>query len=219
MEIKGVSDSQQGYQPIRLRMRCPSCLREGTFDARGQDLILGGVEGSNWITAERLCPNPDCRAHIFVVYDSRSDTVVVSYPPERFDFDASGLPGTVKEPLEEAIECHSHQSFKAAALMVRRTLEAVCDDREANGPNLKNRIEALGGQVVLPPRMIEGLQNLRLLGNDAAHVEARDYLEIGKRELEIALEVTKLILTATYQTAKALDDLEALRSGEPEAPA
>jgi hypothetical protein len=105
----------------------------------------------------------------------------------------------VLEALEEAITCHAQDCYVAAAMMVRKTLEEVCRDRGAEGNNLKARIAALSTKIVLPQALLEGLDALRLLGNDAAHVESRDYEQVGKEEVEIAIDVTKEILKATYQ--------------------
>jgi Domain of unknown function (DUF4145) len=197
-------------------MRCPICLREGTLDQRGTDLRL--VERNTpWsankpASGERICPNPDCAALIYLVFIPNSGEVLASYPPERLDFDASALPPTVQGPLEEAIDCHANECYPAAAVMVRRTLEAVCEDQGATGGDLYKRIEKLGGQIVLPKGMIKALHNLRLLGNDAVHVEARVYAEVGKREVEVAIDVAKTILQATYQMDAILGELEGLKA-------
>lgn len=197
-------------------MRCPVCLHEAVLDNRGVDRrVRRGGSALELASGERVCPNSECKALIWVVYSLKEPIeVLFSYPPERFDFDASDLPEVVKEPLEEAIECHANDCFKASALMIRRTLEALCQERGISDEgSLFNRIEALGRQVVLPTEMIEGMHNLRLLGNDAAHVEAREYLEVGEPEVEAALAVTKLILGATYQSSATLRALESLRAG------
>ncbi|MGV1049195.1 MAG: TetR family transcriptional regulator [Solirubrobacterales bacterium] len=101
-------------------------------------------------------------------------------------------------------------------------VEAVCSHQGAEGDGLYKRIENLGQKITLPKGMIDSLHNLRLLGNDAAHVESRDYEEIGQAEVDTAIKVTKLILEATYQMQSILGELEALkrepasdRSGNP----
>jgi hypothetical protein len=139
--------------------------------------------------------------------------VLSSYPAERIDFDASELPEPVQGPLEEAIECHAHECYPAAAVMVRRTLEMVCKDQGATGDNLYKRIENLGKAIVLPKGMIDALHNLRLLGNDAVHVEAQVFAEVGRQEVEVAINVVKTILQATYQMDALLSELENLKSG------
>jgi hypothetical protein len=64
--------------------------------------------------------------------------------------------------------------------MIRRTLEEICQDRGATGNSLKARIEKLGERVVLPRELLEGADELRLLGNDAAHMQAQVYDSVGK---------------------------------------
>jgi Domain of unknown function (DUF4145) len=128
------------------------------------------------------------------------------------DFDASALPESVQDPLEEAIACHSAECFRAAAVMVRRALEAVCEEQGVKGKNLYDRIEQLGARIVLPKAFVRSLQNLRLLGNDAAHIEAKVYEEVGEREIVAAIDVAKVILQATYQMGSILDELEGLKA-------
>ena len=199
-------------------MRCPICLKEGTLDQRGVDLQVGiqnrGWSGSQPVTGERVCPNPDCGALIYLIYIYNSAEVLSSYPAERIDFDASQLPERVQEPLEEAIECHAQECYPASAVMVRRTLEMVCEDQGASGKNLYDRIESLGKTIVLPKGMIDALHNLRLLGNDAVHVEAKVFAEVGRQEVEVAINVVKTILQATYQMDSLLSELESLKSAK-----
>jgi hypothetical protein len=117
----------------------------------------------------------------------------------------------VVDALEEAVSCHAHQCYVASAIMVRKTLEEVCKDREAAGKDLKVRIIALGDKVILPEGMLEALHDLRLLGNDAAHLESRVYEDIGQAEVEVAIDVTKEILKSTYQLRGIMSRLKALQ--------
>jgi hypothetical protein len=55
-----------------------------------------------------------------------------------------------------------------------------------------------------------------LLGNDAVHVEAQVYAEVGQREVEVAINVVKTILQATYQMDSLLSELENLKSDQPQ---
>ena len=95
--------------------------------------------------------------------------------------------------------------------MIRKTLEELCIDRSADGSTLKQRIVALGNAVLLPKELLDGLDDLRLLGNDAAHVEARTYQQVGQEEVEISLEFTKEILKAVYQYSDLLARLRSLK--------
>ena len=59
--------------------------------------------------------------------------------------------------------------------------------------------------------LLEALDDLRLLGNDAAHVESQVYNQVGKDEVELALDVTKEVLKSVYQYADLLNRLRALK--------
>lgn len=201
-----------GHPPVSLR--CPACHKQATLDPLGPGDF--SISPANVYLGLRRCPNPDCHTQIFVVHGG-PDKVVTSFPPEVIDFDATNVPAAVVEAMEEAITCHAHECFTAAAIMVRKTLEELCADRSAEGANLKERIKALGTKVVLPKELLEGLDDLRLLGNDAAHIESREYAKVGKEEVEIGIEFAKEVLKATYQYSDLLSRLRALKASQSEA--
>lgn len=96
--------------PSTVSLRCPACRQQGTFEP-----IPGVRDGTtgDMFFGQRRCPNPDCQAHVFVVHKGRA--VVVSYPPERIDFDATDIPAKVTGALEEALTCHAASCFVAQA--------------------------------------------------------------------------------------------------------
>ena len=75
--------------------------------------------------------------------------------------------------------------------MVRRVLEELCKDQKAKGGNLKDRIAALARIMIIPTELLEAADHLRLLGNDAAHIEATTYAVVGKAEVEAGITLTK----------------------------
>jgi hypothetical protein len=138
--------------------------------------------------------------------------VLVSYPPELIDFDSTDIPQPIVATLAEALTCHAHACYRAAAMMVRRTLEELCHDRGAQGRDLKARIKDLETKVTLAKDLMDGLDELRVLGNDAAHIESRDYDQIGQKEVELAVRVTKVVLQSVYQQAALVRELKALKT-------
>jgi hypothetical protein len=190
MNIKVEAYSLQQSQWV-LNLRCPSCRQRGTFAHFGAQDISFGPRG---IAGYRRCPNPECLALVFFVGDHVDRTLKVSYPAERIDFDAVNIPASVVNALEEAIACHANKCFIASAIMVRKTLEELCRERGATGKTLKDRIKALGTKVVLPTELLDGLDDLRLLGNDAAHIESTEYDKVGQEEVEIGIEFAKEVL-------------------------
>ena len=192
-----------------IGIRCPGCGREGSFEnvAIGGDLVV-----ENYWLGQRKCPNKNCKTHIFYIYDSSKKEVIASYPSQRIDFDTTDIPSQVVETFEETISCHSHESYVASAIMVRRTIEEICEDKGAKGKNLKDKIIDLGNKILIPKEFIEGMDELRLLGNDAAHIEARIYKDIGKLELDVAIKFAKELLKSVYQYSSLLKELQSLKN-------
>jgi hypothetical protein len=79
----------------------------------------------------------------------------------------------------------------ASAIMVRKTLEELCKERNATGPNLKERIKALGTKVVLPEDLLVGLDDLRLLGMMPHTSKASNTREWDRRRSRSVLNLPK----------------------------
>jgi hypothetical protein len=113
--------------------------------------------------------------------------------------------------MHEMLDCYAHRCYIASAILVRRVLELICADKGATGKTFKGRIADLGSKIVIPKDLVAAMDDLRLLGNDAAHVEAKAFQQVSETELAIAIELTKEILKAVYQYAGLLDKLKALK--------
>jgi Domain of unknown function (DUF4145) len=206
--------SVQNMVAMPLNARCPACRHQSAFDVIGQDFLVpekvgNDIPGTYVYWGARRCPNLSCGAVVLV---ARTDhTPWEMFPAETIDFDASDLPESVVSALDEAITCHAHDCYVAAAIMVRKTLEIVCDDRGATGNNLYERITDLGNQMLMPQPMRDALHDLRLLGNDAAHIESQVYNGVGAAEVEAAIALTKEVLKATYQYESIMGRLKALK--------
>jgi len=95
--------------------------------------------------------------------------------------------------------------------MVRRVLEDLCDDKNATGGDLRARLAVLGQNVLVPKDLLDAADELRLLGNDAAHIKAKNYDAIGKDEAALAIELAKELLKAVYQYTSLVSKLRALK--------
>jgi len=158
----------------------------------------------------RICPNPGC--HGFVLTVSFKEELMGLLPYELLDFDGTKLPANMVETLKEAIACHSVGAYRAAAMMVRRLLEELCQANGAEGANLYKRLEALKSKVTLPQDLFDAMSELKALGNDAAHIDARDYRDIGEDEAADSIELAKEILKACYQLSHLVERLRARKA-------
>jgi hypothetical protein len=194
---------------LTVTTTCPHCGHKATLEQIGSDIHIG----DGFVCGQRFCPNPNCRGHLFVV--TLGQKLLFQSPPVRFSFNKTNIPPAILKTFEEAITCHSEQCFVAAAIMVRRTLEEICEERGAKGKDLKDRINDLKGKIVIPQELFDAMDELRLLGNDAAHLEAKIFDSITKPELDIAIEFTTEILKSLYQYSSLLDRLRSLKKVNP----
>lgn len=196
---------------IAVVTKCPICGNGGSFyPLTEKDLYLhhkGSLESC--IVGHRVCPNPECRAYLFFCKPEHDP--LFTFPALRIDFKTDNIPERIRSCLEEAITCHAEGCYTASAIMVRRTLEELCEDKASKGDNLKKRIGGLKSVVVLPKELFEALDELRLLGNDAAHIESKEYDQIGQDEVAVAIELTKEILKSVYQMDTLVEKLRKLK--------
>lgn len=206
------------YGAHSMSLRCPYCRQMGSFSgAKVNDISWTRTEKDQSGRAVavgmrragiRQCPNLSCRGVVFI---GVIDNTVHTLPPEVIDFDATNLPARILASLEEAIKSHAAGCYRASALMVRRVLEELCEDKSATGNNLMARLKALGTTVIIPAELLAAADELRLLGNDAAHIEAKTYDQIGPDECAIAIELAKELLKAVYQYTSLVARLQALK--------
>jgi hypothetical protein len=87
--------------------------------------------------------------------------------------------------------------------MVRRTLEELREDQKTTENNLNERLQSLSGKIAIATRLVEGLDDLRLLGNDAAHVELKDFDAVGEEELVWPLRSSRACTSTTSSPASS----------------
>lgn len=217
--------ADSGFTPASTYSRsiqCPHCGNLGSFDVINRDgwkcigysKALSGANGNslvgNFSASIRCCPNIECRGIVFSIEDSKK--IIQTFPYKQIDFDRSQIPNNLFATLNEAISCHSVGAYRASAIMVRRLLEEICADNNAQGKNLHERLEKLKSKIVLPAELFDAMDTLKLLGNDAAHVEAKNYDSMGKDESSDAIEIAKEILKALYQLKSLVARLQARKA-------
>lgn len=78
------------------------------------------------------------------------------------------VPASVREIYAEA-RVVKQNAPNAFAMMIRKALEAICDDRGAPGRTLQARLKHLTQKGEVPPVLSEMTDVLRIVGNTAAH--------------------------------------------------
>lgn len=104
------------------------------------------------------------------------------------------LPQEVEEVYDETHTAIVSGQRILAAIGIRTLVEAVCQEKQAKGKNLENKISSLVDLGVLTEPGAEILQSLRSMGNDATH----DIRKHKPSTLNIAFEVAENLLTNVY---------------------
>jgi len=199
-------------QRLPVSIRCPHCRHLGSFHVARELAISFAKAATNGsvvplYASVRICPNLDCVGLVFVIEDHLG--VLAVEPPELLDFDPQGLPARCEATLKEAVACHGVGAYRAAAMMVRRLLEEICEENAATGKDLHNRLKQLRTKIVLPEALFGAMNELKALGNDAAHIEAKVYDNIDQGEAADSIELAKEILKSLYQLQGLLGRLQA----------
>ena len=87
--------------------------------------------------------------------------------PKGAELDAS-VPETVADNYKEAkmVQINAPNAF---AVLIRRALEAICDDRKVKKGGLKTRLDELASRGEIPDKLVKITTVLRELGNAGAH--------------------------------------------------
>ena len=128
-----------------VSIRCPHCRELGSFNIMNQAIAFtkqgrfgGNPTAQQYFASIRICPNVKCWGLVFVIERSDGKAVEIE-PPQLLDFSLDNLPAKLRETLKEAIACHGAGAYRAAAMMVRRLLEEICEDNKATGDNFLSR--------------------------------------------------------------------------------
>lgn len=138
------------------------------------------------------CPN--CESPSLAVqenYGDGLDSPFRLYPPQENRLNPS-IPEPIRNTYAEARACLKVKAYTAAAIMCRKTLEAICAEHGATGKNLVSNLKELKEKGLIESRLYEWADALRISGNEAAHdvsvtmsaEDARDVLEFTNALLE-----------------------------------
>jgi hypothetical protein len=173
------------YELYLIVFRCQGCRKPSTFHENRIEMPAASDTGGSSVK----------------VWYSQS------YPAKQYrQLNGPGVPELVRSLYEEAARAESIGARRAAGVMYRATVEAICGEldvpREHNGKrqNLYDRIQELTNKNV-DPAVVRDLHEARVVGNDAIH----EYLEYSSEELaDVAELINDAVLTAFVQPHERL---------------
>ncbi len=190
---------------INVVMSCDHCGSRATFIIRAEytdfaDAPPSGPEKAftKWYIMQcQECLRPTF-AQSFTVVDSTLKKFIwgpktdILYPAGKTPL--TDLPEVVEKKYAEALKV-STISPSSCAVLVRKTLEAICRFENASGRVLADKLRYLADTERIPRTLADVALHLKQLGNLGAHF---DEDEVTKEDVPIILDFVELLLEYLY---------------------
>ena len=197
--------------PSNRGATCPHCATFAQFNP-AELVVSQAAAADDLMYALYRCQS--CRLPIAVEGKVGATTTQYSvqrvYPPPttRKGQDAE-VPPSVDGALSEAIVCAAIGAPVAGAIMCRRAVELITRDKNAEGGNLRERIDALD----IPTGLKEIAHGVRLLGNEAVHPEAEAWDSVTAADTALLIDLTEEIARQVYEVPARVASLR-IRTGQ-----
>jgi hypothetical protein len=137
-----------------------------------------------------------------------------SYDPDGSDLQNARIVWPVVFDLSDAVPDGVRRSYLEAArirqiaptayaVQIRRSLEAICDDRGAVRGTLQKRLQDLAFKNQIPPVLAEMSEIVRVLGNIGAHANEH---QISAYDAQVIDEFFRSIVEYVYEAPKRIQD-------------
>ena len=107
------------------------------------------------------------------------------------------IPSDIARAFDEAVRSLAARCPQAAAVMARRTLEAVADEQSAEGKTLEQRLKKLAASGALHPTFSEWAGEVRLVGNQGAHFDP--IKEVSSADAQELVKFVRDLLRHLYE--------------------
>ena len=84
--------------------------------------------------------------------------------------------------------------FEAAGILVRKALETAVNESNAQGANLKQKIDNLADNLIITRHMQQWAHEIRVIGNEAAHEDT----PLTREDAVDAVNFTEMLLTYLF---------------------
>lgn len=115
-----------------------------------------------------------------------------------------GVPKSIEESYEEARKVKKVSPL-AFSILIRRSLELLCKDKEAVGANLKEKIEDLGKKKIIPDTLAGMADIIRETGNTSAHA---DKFKLNKFDTDVLDDFFIAVIEYVYVAPQRLAQIK-----------
>lgn len=205
---------------------CPRCLKQSSFDVLGTIPVTfeGGYAVSSDGSHRKLHRDQvsvlicrHCEQGVVVVEEQylgeqpegRGGRPIrhrgIHWWPLPVAVITDDIPEQIGVVYDEAQRALAARCPRAAAVMARRTLEAVAADHGKETGSLFERLNSLSADGKLHPTLVEWTTQIRLIGNVGAHFDPVN--DVSIEEATVLLEFTRELLRYLYEYPKRIQRL------------
>jgi hypothetical protein len=156
----------------------------------------GGREGEEitFTTRVKLVVCPRCDHPMLAYIDDSMGDFFRVYPPMDRNLHSS-VPKPIKVAFTEARTCFHAKAFTAAAIMCRKALEGICSAHGVKTGTLAAELKKLKESGIIDSRLFEWAEELRTMGNEAAHDVA---FAASREDAQDTLEFTEALIEYVF---------------------
>ena len=136
----------------------------------------------------------------------------ILYPPTR-EISMDGLPASIARQYSSATRSFRFGLYEPCVIMCRKCLEALCKELGTKKGNLKARLVDLHNNGQIDQKLLTWADELRLIGNDAAHDLD---IVIEQVDAQDALEFVEAILMYTFSLTRKFEKFRKRRASKPQ---
>ena len=178
------------YYDEQIVLKCPSCKNYNIINAYW-DSSYGKV------TESKKYEDIYCGDNVY-------ETVLYPVVSELSNGANGIVPNDILKTFRKSLELKSVDS-ESCLVKLRKTLELICNDKNAIGHNLNDKLKKLFESGILPSTLKSASNITRKLGNMGAH---ESDIEISTTELSSTIKLVEYIIQYIYILPNEIEILE-----------
>lgn len=127
--------------------------------------------------------------------------LLFTFPTMKTKFLAKRIPSKIKQYFNEAEQCRAIGSLTGVGACLRKTVYAICDDKNTQGRDYREKI----GNLPVAGKYQDLLKQIKWLGDNTTKPNEENY---SLTEADLALEILPLLIEELYEKDEKIEEVE-----------
>lgn len=133
--------------------------------------------------------------------DTIKKELLFIFPSSKTKFIAKKLPQNIKDHFNEAERCRAVGSLTDVGACLRKTIYAICDDKNVEGTDYRVKI----GNLQVKGKYQDLLKQIKWLGDNTTKPNDEKY---SMKDADLALEILPLLIEELYAKDEKIEEVE-----------